>query len=304
MTTYEITGLNFVKFLGEIERRNILLAEVIKLSHNKFCVKVNTSQKKKFLNLCSQLNLDVLEKQIPFFERLLRGIKSHIPLCFFATICMVLVIISQMFVFRIEVFGESSISESEIISVLKSHGFGSWKPKGNYKTEEVEKILTSNISGISFASAVIHGGTLVVNVYEKIDTSQVLDVGEPIISPCDLIVQNVDCTSGTVIKGKDSTAKAGEVIVGNYVMLENTKIDVPAHANIVANIQHSISKLVVCENIDEHAKKVVEENKKMMYNILSKTKILNEIEENTEILKTEKGYLIISKFSGQIEFSS
>ena len=41
-----------------------------------------------------------------------------------------------------------------------------------------------------------------------------------------------------------------------------------------------------------------------MYNILSKTKILSEIEENTEILKTEKGYLIISKFSGQIEFSS
>ena len=78
----------------------------------------------------------------------------------------------------------------------------------------------------------------------------------------------------------------------------------PAHAKIVANVQHSISKLVVCENIDEHAKKVVEENKKMMYNMLSNTKILNEIEENTEILKTEKGYLIISKFSGQIEFSS
>ena len=94
-----------------------------------------------------------------------------------------------------------------------------------------------------------------------------LDVGEPIISPCDLIVQNVDCTSGTVIKGKDSTAKAGEIIVGNYVMLGNAKIDVPAHAKIVANVQHSISKLVVCENIDEHAKKVVEENKKMMYNI-------------------------------------
>ena len=304
MTMYEITGLNFVKFLGEIERRNILLAELVKLSHDKFCAKVSSSQKKKFLNLCSQLNLVVLEKKIPFYDKLFRGIKSHIPLCIFACVCILVALFSQMFVFRIEVFGENSVSESEIVSVLKSHGFGTWKTKGSYATEDVEKILTSNIPDISFASAVIHGGTLIVNVYEKINTNKSLKVGEAIVAPCDLVVQEVLCTSGTVIKGKGATARAGEIIVGNFVMLGNNKIDVPAHARVVANVQHSISKMVVCEDIGEHAKKVVEENKEMMYNMLLGIKILNEIEENTEILKTENGYLVISKFSAQIEFSS
>lgn len=305
MTTYEVVGLNFPKFLGEIERRNISLCSLVKLSHDKFCVEVALAQKKKFLNLCSLLNMEATEKKIPVYEHILRGIKSHVPLTFFVAICVALLLFSQMFVFRIEVFGETNVGEDEIVSVLKQNGFDTWKMRGSYNTQEVERVLVSNIPKISFASCVVRGGTLVVNVYEKIDSEKSLSAGKPIVAPCDLIIEEISCTSGTAVKSQGQTARAGESIVENFVMLGQTKIDIPAHAKIVAKVEQSISQFLTQKpQNDEDIKKVVEENKIMLYNMLSEVNILDNIEEETELLETENGCLIVSRFRTKIEISS
>ncbi len=305
MTTYEVVGFNFPKFLTEIERRNISLSSLEKLSHDRFCVKVPSAQKKGFLQLCSLLNLQVAEKKISIYEHIFRGIKNHIPLTIFVVLCAVVTFFSQMIVFKIEVFGETSISESEIISVLKQNGFDTWKMRGSYNTQEVEKILISNIPKISFASCVVRGGTLVVNVYEKIDAEKTLSAGAPIVAPCDLIVEEISCTSGTVLKNSGKTATTGESLVGNFVMLGQTKIDIPAHAKILAVVEQSISQFLSqkLQNEDD-IKKVVEENRRMLYNTLSEVRILDKIEEKTELLETENGCLIVSHFKTKIEISS
>ncbi len=305
MTTYEVVGLNFPKFLGEIERRNISLCSLVKLSHDKFCVEVALAQKKKFLNLCSLLNMEATEKKIPVYEHILRGIKSHVPLTFFVAICVALLLFSQMFVFRIEVFGEANVGEDEIVSVLKQNGFDTWKLRGSYNTQEVERVLVSNIPKISFASCVVRGGTLVVNVYEKIDAEKSLSAGKPIVAPCDLIIEEISCTSGTAVKNQGQTSRAGESIVENFVMLGQTKIDIPAHAKIVAKVEQSISQFLTQKpQNDEDIKKVVEENKIMLYNMLSEVKLLDNIEEETTLLERENGCLIVSRFRTKIEISS
>ena len=305
MTTYEVVGLNFPKFLGEIERRNISLCSLVKLSHDKFCVEVSLAQKKKFLSLCSLLNMEATEKKIPIYERLLRGIKSHVPLSIFIAVCVAVLLFSQMFVFRIEVFGETNVGEDEIVSVLKQNGFDTWKMRGSYNTQEVERVLVSNIPKISFASCVVRGGTLVVNVYEKIDAEKSLSAGKPIVAPCDLIIEEISCTSGTVVKHHGQTAKAGESIVENFIMLGQTKIDIPAHAKVAAKVEQSISQFLTQKpQNDEDIKKVVEENKRMLYNMLSEVNILDNIEEEMELLETENGCLVISRFRTKIEISS
>lgn len=305
MTTYEVVGLNFPKFLSEIERRNISLNSLVKLSHDRFCVEVALAQKKKFLNLCSLLNMEVVEKKIPAYERVLRGIKCHVPLTIFVAVCVAVLLFSQMFVFRIEVFGETTVSENEIVSVLKQNGFDTWKMRGSYNTQEVERVLTSNIPKISFASCVVRGGTLVVNVYEKIDAEKSLSAGKPIVAPCDLIIEEIFCTSGTVVKHQGQTAKAGESIVENFIMLGQTKIDIPAHAIFTAKVEQSISQFLTQRPQDDmDIKKVVEENKRMLYNMLSEAKLLDNIEEETELLETENGCLVISRFRTKIEISS
>lgn len=305
MTTYEVVGLNFPKFLGEIERRNISLCSLVKISHDKFCVEVALAQKKKFLSLCSLLNMEATEKKIPVYEHILRGIKCHMPLSIFMAVCVAVLLFSQMFVFRIEVFGETSVSENEIVSVLKQNGFDTWKMRGSYNTQDVERVLVSNIPKISFASCVVRGGTLVVNVYEKIDAEKTLSAGKPIVAPCDLIIEEISCTSGTVVKHQGQTAKAGESIVENFIMLGQTKIDIPAHAKMTAKVEQSISQFLTRKpQNDEDIKKVVEENKIMLYNMLSEVNILDNIEEETELLETENGCLVISRFRTKIEISS
>lgn len=305
MTTYEVVGLNFPKFLGEIERRNISLCSLVKISHDKFCVEVSLAQKKKFLSLCSLLNMEATEKKIPVYEHILRGIKCHVPLSIFMAVCVAVLLFSQMFVFRIEVFGETSVSENEIVSVLKQNGFDTWKMRGSYNTQDVERVLVSNIPKISFASCVVRGGTLVVNVYEKIDAEKTLSAGKPIVAPCDLIIEEISCTSGTVVKHQGQTAKAGESIVENFIMLGQTKIDIPAHAKMTAKVEQSISQFLTQKpQNDEDIKKVVEENKRMLYNMLSEVNILDNIEEETELLETENGCLIVSRFRTKIEISS
>lgn len=305
MTTYEVTGRNFGKFLAEVERRNIALCELVKISGDKFCVKVALAQKKKFLALCNALNLSLEEKSIPVSQKFFRGLKSHLPFAVFAAMCMAVVIFSQMFVFKIEVFGETTVPEAEIVSVLRQNGFETWKFRGEYKTGEVEKILTAQIPKISFASCVVRGGTLVVNVFEKIDHEETTSAGNPIVAPCDLIVKSISATSGTALKHATQSARAGEVLVANYVQLGQSKIDVPAHAKIVARVEQSISQFLSVKPQDEESiKKVVEENKKMLYNMLSKVNLLDEITEETELLETENGCLATSRFKVEIEISS
>ncbi len=294
-TLYRIIGLNFKKFINELKKNNITILQLRKLDYNQFEIMVDNQ--KKFLTLCKTFNYQVDEIKLTKKETVFRKLKQNFIFVLIAIVLCFSLIFSSNFVFKIEISGLESVQEGDILAVLKNNGYEAGKIKSKYDLDNLESVLVKNIDKISFATGVIKGSTLVVNVYEKIDNSPYIYDYLPIFAPFDCVVKEILLTSGTIKISQNETAKEGDVIVAPYVEAKDFKrLPVPAKATIKAYVE--IKETAQIDTNLTNAENLIEETKKKLYNKLSSK--VKSCTFDEEILQ-DNG-LITVKLCGEVEF--
>lgn len=294
-TLYRIIGLNFKKFINELKKNNITILQLRKLDYNQFEIMVDNQ--KKFLTLCKTFNYQVDEIKLTKKETIFRKLKQNFIFVLIAIVLCFSLIFSSNFVFKIEISGLESVQESDILAVLKNNGYEAGKIKSKYDLDNLESVLVKNIDKISFATGVIKGSTLVVNIYEKIDNSPYIYDYLPIFAPFDCVVKEILLTSGTIKISQSETAKEGDVIVAPYIEAKDFKrLPVPAKATIKAYVE--IKETAQIDTNLTNAENLIEETKKKLYNKLSSKVKSYTFDE--EILQ-DNG-LITVKLCGEVEF--
>lgn len=116
--------------------------------------------------------------------------------------------------------GIESISQTEVIQILKQNGFEKINKKSDIDTSKFEKDLSSNLKNISLVSIIIKGNTLVVSIKEKVQNSEYenKDNFEPIVSNFDGVLTKVQLVQGMLNKKVGDIIKKGDVLVFPYIV--------------------------------------------------------------------------------------
>lgn len=278
-----------------LKKNNITILQLTRLDYNQFEIAV--SDPKKFLKICKDFNYQVQEIKLSRKETILRLFKRNFIFVLLSIfVCCSLAIFSN-FVFKVQIFGLENVEESVVLEVLNNNGYKSGKFKSSYDLDSLQSILVKNIDKISFATGIIKGSTLVVNVYEKIDNSPYIYDYLPICAPFDCIIKEVSLLSGTIKIGKDETAKEGDTIVAPYIETKDFKcLPTPAKATIKAYIE--LTESVSLDKNLPNVQILIEELKKKLYNNL-KLKTNSYIVEEDIV---QENNILSVKLSGIIEF--
>lgn len=214
-----------------------------------------------------------------------------------------LLLFTSNFVFKIEVVGLYAVSEREVLQVLDENGFETGKFKINYNLDSVEKVLTAHLDKISYASAVIKGNTLVVNVDEKIDNSEYVYNYNPIFAPFDCVTNSIELFSGTVNFTSGQTVKAGDVVISPYVVYVNSqKLPVPAKAKINAYVEITCYGEYEVIDYQKNFQKYIEEKEKELYTNLNNKYNVDDFEKQILESSSDGQYLLTVILKGNIYF--
>ena len=164
----EVLGLNLEKFLNMLKDRGIKVALVEKLDFNKFCIKVPYSKYKKFLEVSGKLCYNISVNKTTGLINFLKFFKVRFALCLSLICAILLLFVSNMFVFQFEIKGNNNIETTQILEVLKQNNIAFGSLKSNIDIKDVQNLLLKNFDNLSLVSCSIVGNTLFINIKESI----------------------------------------------------------------------------------------------------------------------------------------
>jgi len=239
---YSVAGMNFKKFLLAIQKEGLEVYNFIRLDFRNFVVGIRKKDEKLFLEKAKKYNYELSVNSQSLLLKSKSKILQNLAMVLCVFVLLISLAISYNFVFKVEVLGCSEDNKTQIIKVLNKNDITTFKPKSFYNLTQIASIIKKENNNISYASAIIRGNTIVINVKEKIDNSNIVYDYKPIVAPFNLIIKNVDLFSGTLLVSSGQTVKKGDVIVSPYISYKDgTNLKVKASAKIEAYIEVSNS---------------------------------------------------------------
>ncbi len=300
---FKLQGLNLRKFLTTLSQNQIEVVEFKKIDYNLTYFTLLKKDEKRFLKIASKFSFKVDETKLPPARKIFRIIKNNVIFFICSAAMITFLFFSSAFVFKTKLIGLKNVSEREVISVLKANGFEMGKLKSNYKLDSIETLLTTHLEKISYASAVIKGSTLIVNIDEKIDNSAFIYPFSPLIAPFDCVLLSLELLSGTPLFSIGETVRAGEEIIAPYVTYANqTKLPVPAKASITAYTEISVFGEYDPADFATNSQKYIEEKEKELYNIINKSSCTKNLNKTLTQTPLQNSLLLTITLKGTISF--
>lgn len=234
-----IKGLNVERFVAALNNQNIDIKDIRRSSFNNFCLKVNIISYKKLLSLASKMCYTVAVTRVTGVWSVCWYFKHHIAVLIALTACSVSLIAYNMFVFQIQIYGLSTLTQSEVLTFLKQQNITSGTLKNSVNAAQLQTELTNNFSEISLCSVSIYGSSLVVNIKEKLNVEE-MGQFEPLISEFDGLITQINLISGTLKVKAGDAVKKGDILVEPYVLdSAGQKKPIIAKADIYATVYFS-----------------------------------------------------------------
>lgn len=287
---YRIHGLNFNKFLKTLQKNNIEVFNLTKLEDNNFCLEIRLKDEKVFNNNLLACNMNVITKKPKSKDlKIFLFLKKNLIYVVCAFVLFLSIIISNFFVFKIEIYGLKTIQKSSVEQVLNKNNFNVFKLKSSYNLSSIQAIIKTNFENVSLASCTIVGNTLVVNILEKFDTTS--NNTSPIIAPFNMIISSINLKSGTSLVAPNQMVQEGSELVSNYITYKDgSKLEVEANAEISGYAEKSVSTLYY-----ENHYKFIRTGKKEIFSDLKFLKPKNKLTCSFNNYETEKSEEFVFK---------
>ncbi len=234
-TKFEISGLNQEKLLNEL-CKVVILSDIDRHSKNNTSFKCSYFDRKKVEKFLKGKNVKILSvTNEGIFHKCFNFFSSY-GMIVAIVLFSVLYFFQSRFVLQYEINGVESLSKTEVVEFIKenySH------VKSEIDTEEVELGLLENFSSISFASCMIKGQTLVINIKEKLLPSEMYGDFEPLVAQKDGRITEINLISGTLCVSVGDFVRKGDVLVEPYTIDTSGQIQkVEAKAEIKADVYY------------------------------------------------------------------
>lgn len=237
-TRVECTGLNLNKWVAKLLRCGYVIRDVEWRDECTLRMTIGVNAAKLFAlfeNSCynKTIKMHILSQsgKTIWWHRLL----ARCGLAIGGVACLLFLFwyASGVHALSVELNGECSFTEEEIVSVLESRGIRGGMRKRGLILEEINEILTSAFDSVSFATAKLEGVLLRVEVYAKDTTPVVPQDKENIYALHSGVVTGVIVYSGTAaVKVGDTVEKGQLLIEGRLYAPDGSFVSVPADGKI------------------------------------------------------------------------
>ena len=227
----KVKGLNQEKYINKIIK-DIKIYDYDRISKDEFVFGIEYSDLKKTKKFLVENNFEIIEiKKMGFYKHFLNFFSS-IGLIIGFSLSLVLIFFQNIYIKNYQVIGNESLSTKEIVRFIKDN-FNSNKNKIDIKTVEIA--LTNEFKDISYASVIIKGQTLVINIKEKLLPNEIYGDFSPLIAHFDGKITKVELVSGTLNIKVGDIVKKGDILVSPFIIdSQGENKEVEANAKIYA----------------------------------------------------------------------
>lgn len=237
-TKFVIKTLNQEKHLNQLCKIDTI-TQIKRLDKQNLSFKCSYVERKKVEKYLKENNIEVLsvknEGTLPTIMKIATSYGMILAFLIFG----IFYAIQSQFVVQYEVSGVENIGKTEIVDFVKNNFSTN---KSSLDTEMVEQEICERFKNVSFASCVIRGQTLVINIKEKLMPDEKYGQFQPIIAQKDARITQIDLISGTVNVKVGQLVQAGDVLVEPYVLDASGDIKkVEAEATIYGEVYNEAS---------------------------------------------------------------
>ncbi|MBE7082213.1 MAG: hypothetical protein E7378_00830 [Clostridiales bacterium] len=250
LVEYKIKNLNREKLFAQILEISIIKNINTTDTELSFCVEAKKA--KKVENLLNKKQISIISKRQKGVFRFLKSGILRLGVILPIFIFFALALVCNFFVFQFDIVGNSLVQDDEIVQVLKQNNYLGITPKSKIKVFELETEL-QKIDKVSFASVILRGNTIVINIKEKVYNSEYEDKDgfKPLLSEFNGVITDMAIIQGTPLVKAGQTVKVGQALVAPYVIDTNgQKLNIKPMADIKADVFFTCSKTFSDTKID------------------------------------------------------
>lgn len=136
---------------------------------------------------------------------------------------LLIAVIANSFIFRIEVSGSGSYLSSDVRRIIYEQGFSEFKAYRSFDAASAEgKILS--LPSVTFCNIEKHGSVLVVDVQVDEELNETADK-KPLVSDRDGVVKNIVAICGTAAVETGYSVKSGDTLIYAYTVVGEDRAD-------------------------------------------------------------------------------
>lgn len=238
--SFTVKGGNVEKFINIVVFDGVTLWDILKVK-NTLTAKTSVSDYKKLRFFTRQTNskIKMLKKfGMPF---IVKKYKKRLGLIFGMAIFSTVIYILSLYIWNINITGNSIISTEEIVNVMEELGISSGTLKNRLEIPMIRQIAMSKLPNISWISININGSVANISVKEKVTTPELF----PNEMPCDIRasmdgqIERIETYKGTcMVKNGDAVYKNQILISGVVEDYFGNNLFVHADGNVLAKTNH------------------------------------------------------------------
>ncbi len=267
-----VSGYGAERFINLCKIKNIYLWD-LKMKQQEYSMKISIADYQKLDDIIEKtgIKVDILKKYgLPF---LFIGKENRIFYLAFLIIAVMLIFVSNLFVWKIEYKGNYTVSKEQLEDFLEENNVseGIFKSKVNY--EILEENLRKEFAIIKWCSVAISGNTLIVqieenNLLKENEAAKEDFVYSDIVADTDGVVTNLMVRNGlAMVKIGDSVTK-GQILVTGQIPIYDDSLLVKSYQYYDADADIFIETTMnTTESIDDvyYQKEYTGRTKKIPY---------------------------------------
>ena len=202
---------------------------------------------RRFLSLCRAHDIDVQMIAYRGLPRLFQRITKRPGIIVGAVLALVLTLLSGMLVWDVQVSGNVTLTEGDVIEELRACGFGVGSYLTNLRVREIENRVLIASEHIGWISINIDGTVAHVQIIEQIAENAVGDENLTSMKPANLIamcdgqIEYLELYRGNAVVTTGQAVKKGELLVsGLYDSLTGGIRFTRAAGRVMARTEHTI----------------------------------------------------------------
>ncbi|RKD34732.1 sporulation protein YqfD [Thermohalobacter berrensis] len=223
----KIEGLTLEKFINLAIAKGIYLWDIVRYDYTTLEAKVGIKGFKELRDVVKKVGcrVSIVEKKgYPFLVHKLRYRKM---LAFGFVIALAIVIFLTSFIWSIDVINNEKIEDEYIIDYLQSLGIKPGILKYNIDTQELKRMLLTDLDVISYAHVEIKGTKLIVDIKEREKIIKKIKENVPchIVAKKKAVIQKVIAKNGKSVVEKGDIVKKGQILISGII--EDPKLENP-----------------------------------------------------------------------------
>lgn len=240
----EVVGLDVERFLNLCTENGLLFWDLRRTPEGAFRMSFTLKNWKRARRLAEKAMCEAKIVQAKGLPVLLRHVKARFVLLAGLLACLLGVAVLSMFIWEIEIVGESQLPDPVILSALEANGLGMGTFGLSVDAELLRSKMLLELPELKWLSVNVYGSRAVVSVRDRTEPPEILDRKTPgdIVAGASGLIERMEVYAGQPLVRKGSTVLEGEILVtGTLTSMLEEERQVHSLADIQARTWYKLS---------------------------------------------------------------